>query len=124
MNSFDLLCRNAGFIVSGQQNKHEIAEFLGVSVRQVERYINGANIHASAKKLLELKSVGIIDNKKWCGFAIRDDKLITPNGDYFSKNDLESFGLTHQIKCSLLNEIERLERTNKRLTNKIKKISG
>lgn len=96
--NFEQLCRNCGFFPFTYETKKSISTYLGLSVRQVERYIKGAKIHPSAKRLLIIRSHGLIDLPNWKGFYIRYDALINPNGEQWLLSDLRSRSLTLSIK--------------------------
>lgn len=96
--SFEELCRKSGFYPFTPETKIKLSSYLGLSVRQIERYINGLTVHPCCIKLLEIRSSGLIDLPDWCGFHIRHNSLVNPNGEQWDINELKSKSLFIQTR--------------------------
>jgi hypothetical protein len=94
---FESLCRNANFYPFTPRVKAELSQYLGLSVRQVERLIVGQpKIHPCIIRLLEVRAKGLADMPEWQGFKIQSDMLVNPSGNYFYASDLRTWSLTKQ----------------------------
>lgn len=91
--TFEQLCRNARYYPFTPTNKARLSAYLGLSVRQVERYISGASLHPCVIRLLEVSARGIADLEQWQGFRIEQNRLVNKNGEYWLLNDLSSRSL-------------------------------
>lgn len=87
---FESLCRESGLFPFTPEVKIHLSKYLGLSIRQVERYISGASIHPCVVRLLEVRKNGIADLDHWNGFKIdqRRDELINPNGEIWHLSEL------------------------------------
>ncbi len=94
---FSSLCRKCGFFPLTPTVKISLAEYLGLSVRQIERYIKGADIHPSVTRLLEIRAKGVIDAPEWKGFFIRRGALVNPNGEQWHLSELKTKSLFLQL---------------------------
>ena len=78
----------AGFTLINPQSKIEIAEYLGITVRSVERYIKSDCAPKNKINLLRLKRKNVLLNDNWDSFKINKNTLVTPNGHEYTPNDL------------------------------------
>jgi hypothetical protein len=93
---FETLCRNCDLFPFNADSKKTLADYLGISPRQLNRFIGGAPVSAPYVRLLEIRSQGIADNDNWAGFSIKGDTLINPDGEYICVNDLKAINFTKQ----------------------------
>jgi len=94
--SFENLCRNCDLFPFNANSKKTLSDYLGISSRQLNRFISGATISAPYVRLLEIRAQGIADNINWQGFSIKGSTLINPDGEYISVADLKAINFTKQ----------------------------
>jgi transcriptional regulator with XRE-family HTH domain len=111
-NRFIHLCRLCGFSPMNPKNKRTVADLLGLSVRQIERYMNGAPLHPSAEKLLLAYQCGIIAGDSWAGFSISGDYLLNGNGEYWHVDDLRSRSLAVQRRRTVARRLKKSQLIN------------
>ena len=94
--NFEQRCRACDLYPFSTQTKTLLTAYLGVSVRQLNRFIAGGNVSAPYLRLLEVRAQGIAADVDWQGFSIKGDILTNPNGEYISVNDLKTINFTKQ----------------------------
>jgi hypothetical protein len=94
--NFEHHCRACDLFPYTPETKKILSEYLGVSPRQLNRFICGAKVSTPYLRLLEVRAHGIAANLEWQGFSICGDILVNPNGEYISVNDLKTINFTKQ----------------------------
>jgi len=77
-----------GFTCLSVESKHEIAEYLCVSYRTIDRWISNDRPSKTAIKLLKQKKRTL--NSYWDKFSIYKNEIKTPNGYEYSTRELET----------------------------------
>jgi len=101
---FEQLCRNCDLYPFTTAVKNVLSEYLGISHRQLNRLISGANVSAPYVRLLEVRAQGIADLAQWKGYTIKGNMLINPSGEYITVEDLHNLNLTKQRFFTLSNQ--------------------
>jgi len=94
--SFEQLCRACDLFPFTTDIKNTLSAYLGVSVRQINRFINGGTLSPPYIRLLEIRAQGLADLPQWEGFTVKGDTLINPSGEYINVADLLTLNFSKQ----------------------------
>lgn len=96
----------------------EIAEFFGVSNQTVKRWIKTNSAPVAVIRCMEMAAGYLPANTRnapWYGWRFKEDKIWSPQGDYFHPADLMTFTRYWQYVSALeskIRELEKLTRLN------------
>lgn len=71
-------------------DSHDLIRMCHISKAQAYRWINGTNeIPAGYMDLIKIKAIGMLPDREWLGWNIKEGRLYSPNGRHFVPEELE-----------------------------------
>jgi len=101
MNNFQQALWTNGFTDTSVKGNEKIAEYFDVTTRTVRRWIKDDRAPKRIMKQLALKNKHLTND--WNGFSLTNDKLKTPNGYEYSRNELETLAIKIKYLKILIN---------------------